>query len=66
MKKKGIAVELSHTVSRVTPCDGGAAVEIAPFPTGVGDSRVLNASARLRYRGPGPEYRRIGRSGDCA
>ena len=22
MKKKGIAVELSHTVSRVTPCDG--------------------------------------------
>ena len=23
MKKKGIAVELSHTVSRVTPCDGG-------------------------------------------
>ena len=45
MKKKGIAVELSHTVSRVTPCDGGAAVEIAPFPTGAGDSRVLNASA---------------------
>ena len=40
MKKKGIAVELSHTVSRVTPCDGGA-----PFPTGAGDSRVLNASA---------------------
>lgn len=45
MKKKGIAVELSHTVSRVTPCDGGAAMEIAPFPTGAGDSRVLNASA---------------------
>ena len=45
MKKKGIAVELSHTVSRVTPCDGGAAVESAPFPTGAGDSRVLNASA---------------------
>ncbi|MFQ8889589.1 MAG: FAD-dependent oxidoreductase [Bilophila wadsworthia] len=44
MKKKGIAVELSHTVSRVTS-DGGAAVEIAPFPTGAGDSRVLNASA---------------------
>ena len=45
MKKKGIAVELAHTVSRVSPCDGGAAVEIAPFPAGAGGSRILNASA---------------------
>ena len=45
MKKKGIAVELSRTVSRVAPCDGGATVEIAPFPTGAGESRVLSASA---------------------
>lgn len=47
----------------MTPCDGGAAVEIAPFPTGAGDSRVLNASAVCVTVGPCPEYRRIGRSG---
>lgn len=45
MKKKGIAVELSRTVSRVVPCDGGSTVEIAPFPAGTGDARVLSASA---------------------
>lgn len=45
MKKRGIAVELSRTVSRVIPGEGGATVEIAPFPAGAGEVRALPASA---------------------
>ena len=45
MKKRGIAVELSRTVSRVIPGEGGATVEIAPFPAGTGEVRTLPASA---------------------
>lgn len=41
----GIAGELSRTVSRVVPCEGGATIETAPFPAGTGDARVLSASA---------------------
>lgn len=45
MKKKGIAVELSRTVSRVEPDGDGARVELASFPAGTGDARILSASA---------------------
>lgn len=45
MKKKGISVELSRTVAHVLPCEEGVAVEIAPFPAGAGEARILTASA---------------------
>lgn len=45
MKKRGIAVELSRTVSRVEPEGDGARIETAPFPAGAGEARALSASA---------------------
>lgn len=45
MKKRGIAVELRRTVSRVQPDGEGARIATAPFPAGAGETRVLSASA---------------------